>query len=297
MLNKLMAGLISLSTATVLSACVGDSVLTPVISPIKDEVFPGSVLLKAAVPIKSDSGFITLASDRRIAYEAGSEALALEAARHLDDKVAIIQQRQYAPFTKPIAIYVLNSKHSAKRYCASEMARGCVVNQRLFITPRAKATLPFLLQHELSHLHFEQKLGMYRHHSEIPAWFQEGLAVFVSDGAGAEKVSFAKAIRGLRSDKSITPNATRSLSSPKRAAQFAMKNSMFYAQSGIFVKYLHQQNPQNFRSLVLSIANGNPFAQSLEVIYAKPLGATWSDFKNMININDLDSLRRYDFKK
>lgn len=293
MLNELKPGLLCLFTVTFLYACAGESVLSPVISTIKNGVFERPVLMKASAPISSGAGFINLASDRRIAYEPGGKALALKVKRHLNDKAAIIQQRQYAPFNKPIAVYVLNSKDSAKRYCASEMARGCVVNQRLFVTKRAKASLPSLLLHELSHLHFEQKLGMYRYHSEVPAWFQEGLAVFVSDGAGAEKVTFTYAIIMLRSDKSIMPNATRSLLSPKRAAQFGMRNSMFYAQSGIFVKYLHQQSPQKFRKLVLSIANGNPFAQSLRAIYAKPLSEIWSDFKNEIKGNDIESLRRY----
>jgi len=249
-----------------------------------------------AAPIAMTGGFKRLESDPRIAYQTGAKAMALEVHRLIDIKAAIIEKRQYARFNKPIYVYVLNTKKSAKRYCASMLARGCVVNEKLYVTKRAKGRLPSLLQHELSHLHFEQKLGMYRYHSEIPAWFQEGLAGFVSDGAGAEKTPFTHAIQGLRSDKSIMPNHRRSLLFPKRAAQFGMKHSMFYAQSGIFVKYLHEQDPAKFRTLILKLIAGYPFASSLQLIYGSTLSEIWSAFKAEITRSTLPSLKRYRLK-
>jgi len=289
---KLKIHVIFLSALIMLSACTGKNVRTHLKSGGGAPLNAGD----ASIPARQSAGFTTLASDRRISYQAGAKGMALQVQRYLDEKAAIVARRQYAPFSKPIYVYVLNSEQSSRRYCIVKLARGCVVNQRLFVTKLAKSTLPALLQHELSHLHLEQKLGMYHHHSEIPAWFQEGLAVFVSDGAGAEKVSFASAIKALRSDKSITPNDKRSLLFPKKAAQFGLKNSMFYAQTGIFMKYLHQQNPVKFKRLVLNIAGGRPFAQTITSIYGRPLKELWWAFKGEIISSDLASLRRYSLR-
>ncbi|MGB1311574.1 MAG: hypothetical protein ACPG47_10195 [Leucothrix sp.] len=281
---KWISCLVWLGVALLISACGGEGVKAP-----SNAVTSAPNLTRTM----TKRGFVRLADDPRIAYESGAKAMALEVKRHLDKKAAIIEQRQYAAFSKPIYVYLLNSENSAKRYCIVRLARGCVVNQTLYVTSRAKDTLPSLLQHELSHLHFEQKLGMLRYHSEVPAWFQEGLAVFVSDGAGAERTSFADAIKGLRSDQSITPNETRSLLFPKKAKQFGMRNSMFYAQSGLFVNYLYQQNPKHFKRLVLEVAAGQGFARTFERSYGVSLKRIWLTFKAEVMSNDLESLQRY----
>lgn len=290
---KLMSRLIFFIILLSVSACSSNNVMTHIKSA---DIAPFKPAAAAPIQARQSTGFQHLASDRRIAFQAGAKQMALNVQRYLDEKAAIVARRQYARFSKPINVFVLNSEQSAKRFCASRLARGCVVNQRLFVTKRAKGTLPQLIQHELSHLHLEQRLGMYRHHSEIPAWFQEGLAVFVSDGAGAEKATFASAINGLRSNKSITPNARRSLLFPKKAAQFGLTNAMFYTQSGIFVKYLHHQNPTKFKRLVTAISRGNAFAPSIRAIYGRPLRNIWLGFKSEVATSNLTSLRRYSLR-
>ena len=216
---------LSLVLLLLLTAC-GGSAVTPSVAPSAKSTDSEANQTKPTF-----RGFKRYRNDPRIFYEAGGETLASEIASFLDAKAKLIETRQYSPFSKPINVFILMSESSGKRYCASDRVRGCVINQRLYVTNRAKTTLQSLVQHELSHLHLEQKLGMLRYHSQIPAWFQEGLAVFVSNGAGAERVTFSNAIQAIKTEKSIQPNTRRSLLSPKRAAEFGLKNSMFYAQS------------------------------------------------------------------
>ena len=130
----------------------------------------------------------------------------------------------------------------------------------------------------------------------IPAWFQEGLAVVVSDGGAAEKVTFESAIRALRSDKSITPSDRRSLLFPKKAEQFGIRSSMFYAQSGIFVKFLQVRDPLKFKGLILRLSRGERFASAISLSYQKNLAQLWAEFKIEIANKSIGWLKRYDFK-
>ena len=281
--HPILGCLICLASAAFISACG-----------VNNDVLPAHASSKPTA--QSSSRFITLSNDPRISYQAGTKTLALAVQRILDQKAAEIAKRQYLPFSNPIKVSILNSEKSAKRFCTAARVRGCVVNQRLFITPRATDTLSGTVLHELSHLHFEQKLGMLRYHSVVPAWFQEGLAVVVSDGGAAEKVTFESAIMGLRSDKSITPSTRRSLLFPKKAAEFGIRNSMFYAQSGIFVKYLQVQNPLKFKRFILKILKGERFAQAIFLSYQKTLDRLWASFKDEITHKDVRWLKRYDFR-
>jgi len=80
----------------------------------------------------------------------------------------------------------------------SGRARGAVFAGHVFLSPRCQRsnTTAAILTHELSHLHFRQILGS-AYVTGLPGWFQEGLAVFVSDGGGAEPVSRRDAVAAL----------------------------------------------------------------------------------------------------
>lgn len=52
------------------------------------------------------------------------------------------------------------------------------------------------LAHELSHLHLCQQLGLLKMRN-LPTWFKEGLATFVSNGGGAQTVSENEAIESI----------------------------------------------------------------------------------------------------
>ena len=155
MLHPILCRFVCLAFAIVLSACgVNNEVLPTTTNSSKANI------LKAASGPKtsnqSSARFIRLANDPRISYQVGTKQLALSVKQIIDQKAAVIAKRQYSPFSKPINVSVLISEKSAKRFCRSARVRGCVVNQRLFITQRAIGTLSGTVLHELSHLHFEQ---------------------------------------------------------------------------------------------------------------------------------------------
>ena len=140
--------------------------------------------------LRSTEAFLPLAADPRVRFEPGAEAAAAVIARALPEAIATIERAQFRPFARPVAIQVCATTASFERFgFGVSGAGGFVLNGRLFLSPKTQNTaerLPRLLAHELSHLHFDQRLGMIRHQRALPGWFREGLAVHVS-GSGAEK--------------------------------------------------------------------------------------------------------------
>lgn len=226
--------------------------------------------------------FIQIKKDERVLYEKGADLLARKVSKQLDASIQIVEDKQYSKFQNPVKIYVTNSIDSFSNYCVSNIPRGCVLNERLFISPKAKGTLSGILTHELSHLHMEQQLGMWHWQSEIPSWFQEGLAVYVSDGAGVEKIEHSNAVKNITQGKSFEPNDSGYLTFPKTASRFGLKPQMFYSQSGIFIEYLHESDALKFKELILAIANGKGFTEAVNNIYRKPLNKIWEDLKKTL---------------
>ncbi len=232
---------------------------------------------------RSTDDFHALASDPRVRYEVGAEANARLLSAQLDQAIKIVEAKQYGPFVKPVTIYVPATTDRFRSFCLSAKAGGCVLNERLFISPKKKNTparLPRLLTHELSHLHMEQKLGMWQWHSNIPSWFEEGLAVYVSNGGGAEGVTAAAAKKAIHSGKSFKPISTGSLLFAKTASYFGLKPHMFYRQAGLFVTWLHEQDDRQFRKLLLQIQGGATLGAAVKAAYGVSLENEWLKFTN-----------------
>ena len=227
--------------------------------------------------------FQTLASDPRVKYEAGAEANARILSAHLDQAIKLVESRQYAAFKKPVIVYVPATTDRFEAFCVFASAGACVLNQRLFISPKKQNTparLPRVLTHELSHLNMEQSLGMWKWHSNTPAWFQEGLAVYVSNGGGAEGVTAQAAKQAIRSGKTFTPTATGSLLFPQTASYFGLKPHMFYRQAGLFVAWLHAQSDRQFRKLILTIQGGATLGAAMREAYGASVQLEWQRFRH-----------------
>ena len=160
------------------------------------------------------------------------------------------------------------------------MARGAVFNEKLFISPRAieTKTLKSILIHELSHLHFHQYVGNRRYVSNIPPWFQEGLAVYVSGGGGAEKVSYEAAKNSILKEKSFKPNHSGSLIFPKTAFSFGLKPQMFYRQSSMFVSYLSNNYQLEFQEFVAMLFDDVEFKVAFNKAFGKSIDSVWVEF-------------------
>lgn len=220
-----------------------------------------------------------------IFYEDGAIDHAELARKFSLSAINVIETEQYKPFKEKAAIYICATKESFSKYSgAPKMARGAVFNEKLFISPRAVETdtLEAILIHELSHLQFHQYIGNRRYAANIPPWFQEGLAVLVSEGGGAESVSFETAKQDMISGKSFKPNDSGSLFFPKTAFSFGLKPHMFYRQSSMFVEYLRENAPLEFKGLVLMLLDDMEFKVAFNKAFGKSIDQIWAEYLDAI---------------
>jgi hypothetical protein len=233
--------------------------------------------------LKSTSDFHPLETDNRVLAESGAEDLARQVAGYLPEAIRTIEKEQYRDFTKPVTVYVCASEDSFAGHTGlSKPARGALIT-KVFLSGRLKdpefnETLKAILTHELSHLHLQQQLGVYHYNANIPAWFQEGLAVMVSNGGGAEKVSEAAAVKAIVEGKHFTPEAHGSFFWHKSGSSYGLDPHMFYRQAELFVRYLKRTSEFKFGLLMLEIADGGDFDKSFRATYGMSIDETWQDF-------------------
>jgi len=239
----------------------------------------GCTIINAVIAMnKSTDHFISFEQDSRVIYEAGAETTAKTVADNLAIAIHTIEQKHYRKFTKPVVVHVCSSLESFTAYCIQSRAVGCVLNQRLFLSPTVKHRTAAVLKHELSHLHMEQQLGMLHWYSGVPAWFQEGLAVYVSGGGGAEKVTINEAQQSMVLGVAFTPDTSGSLIFHKSAQSYGLKPHMFYRQASLFVEYLHVIDETRFRLFLLSLEDGEGFEAAISSAYGTPLNKLWQHF-------------------
>ena len=157
-----------------------------------------------------------------------------------------------------------------------------MLNGRLFISPKVQNTterIPRLLAHELSHLHFEQRLGLIGYAWKIPSWFKEGLAVVVSGGGGAESVSPPEARAAIAAGKTFTPAASGRLLFERSGRSYGLSEHMWYRQSALLVEFLQAKDPAAFRQLVEKLESGDRFAPTIASCYHADLAALVREFR------------------
>ncbi len=247
-------------------------------------IVSGCNLIKTGLAsLKSTSDFHLLASDTRILVEPGAEELAKSVAEYLPEAIAAVEKKQYRSFAKPVAIYVCASEDSfASHTGLSKQIRGALTT-KLFLSgklerPEFRGTTKAILTHELSHLHLQQQLGVYRYSANLPAWFQEGLAVLVSGGGGAETASEGDAARAIVKGAHFTPEAQGSFFFHKSAKSYGLEPHMFYRQASLFVGYLRDLSTIRFGLFMLAIEDGKDFEKAFRSIYDMNIDEAWQDF-------------------
>ena len=133
---------------------------------------------------------------------------------------------------------------------------------RVFPSPRCAATgtTAGVMTHELSHLHLRQTMGS-RYTTNVPGWFQEGLAVYAAHGGGAERVPVDTALEAIFSGMQIDPES-RGRFIPRMAAGHKLSHHMFYRQSSMFTEYLATRWPARFKSLLTELQRGEAFSMA-----------------------------------
>jgi hypothetical protein len=235
-----------------------------------------------ATVFRSADHFRAYHGDTRVRYELGAEAVAAIIARALPQSLASVEATHGRPFAKPVTIHVCASTGSFDRYgFGVGGAGGFLLNNRLFISPKPQNTaerLPRLLTHELSHLHLEQQLGALQFARRVPAWFSEGLAVYVSGGGGAESVSERDARSAIAEGRVFRRDATGSLFFRQTSARDGLTAHLFYRESALFIAFLAGGNPSAFAQLLHAVQDGKHLSPAFEAAYGRDIGALWRDF-------------------
>lgn len=225
--------------------------------------------------------------DPRIFCEAGSEPFARTIANLLPAAVAQVERGQYGAFLGPVRIYVYSSLDTYALYSGTRGGAGVTSFGEVHLAPRMQ-TVPMqyaaLLAHELSHLHFVQRVGpmtMMR----LPNWFTEGWATLTSQGGGAGGISQEQAVFALVHGRHFTPRDTESLLSPATASDFHLSGAMYYRQASLLVSYLQRRDPKAFKDMIRGIETGQSFESALFNVYRQSLSVLWQDFRADVRLH------------
>lgn len=238
----------------------------------------------------STDHFLFFNNDSRIMYEPGAEKFASTVSLKLPSAIKKVESRQYSVFPDKITIYVCKSSENFKKMTGRSVS-AMTYRGSIFLSPKIldePHTVCSYLTHELSHLLIYQKIGGYKYIC-IPSWFTEGLATFVSDGGGAEKVSDAEVKDAISSENHFMPieNAgLRDVFFPKYASYWGIrhqfKHHMFYRQCMLFVSFLEKEYPDQFKKFLMDLHMGKDFSGSFRLSFGADTIAKWSEFKNKI---------------
>jgi hypothetical protein len=230
--------------------------------------------------LETGNGFLALADDSRIRYEAGAELMAQRVARLLPTAIERVENAHGRDFRRPVEVYVLASERSFVRL--SPNAQALTVGGRIYLSPRLFRTperVAGILTHELSHAHFMQYLSRGEHAPDLPRWFREGFAVLIAGGAGAERVTPAQAIEAILAgsgsplgDGDIAESVSAVTGGPAQAPH------MFYRQSAIFVQYLRYLDPHRFDLFVSNLLDGIEFERAFREGFGHSPMRMWRRF-------------------
>lgn len=219
-----------------------------------------------------------------IFYDAEEKDIATQVSNTLPASISSVKKKQYIEYKDidALKVYVFSSKERYANFSGSSpKARGSATKNEVYISPIIKKridTLEQILAHELSHVHLRQYIGTWRYWTEVPGWFHEGLAVEVSGGGGAEKVTEAQAIAAIKSNDHFIPREKSSFLGHKFASSYGLKPHMYYRQSNLFVRYLINQNPEAFKKAYLNLINGTAFKDIWILNYGKSIPELWQEY-------------------
>jgi len=238
-----------------------------------------SLVRHSIAVLRSTDHFIPSGNDDRILFEPGAQNYADKVASFLPSAIQQVEEKQYRHFVEPVRVYVCGSRESFKKYYGADVPAG--VLKKLFLSPRifeyGDEIAKKYLTHELSHLHLQQQLGVYKM-SKLPMWFKEGLATYVSNGGGANLISQKKAIDSIRAGKYFVPNKADGFIFKKTPSDFGLEPHMFYRQSMMFISYLAAINEFGFQKLLLSVESAERFSTALQSAYDRKLEELWNEF-------------------
>lgn len=231
---------------------------------------------------KSTDHLIALKQEPRVRHEPGAEELAQKVVPYLNDSISLVENLQGRPYVNPVSIFVFASEESFSEHSGvSREVRGCAFNGAIYLSSklnRMPESIPLILAHELSHIHICQHVGLLTCSYRLPTWFLEGLAVSVSGGGGAERVSEKEAVDAILRGNHFIPDDSGSILVYKGAHYYGLQQHMFYRQAGMFLSYLRSQSPAEFNGFLSALLDGKPFCGAFPQTFGKSANEKWNEF-------------------
>ena len=261
-------------------------------------IFVGFALIVGTIPMLRHSlsciwnnpkYMMALTENPQIHYENG----ALEYARYVADILPAcinqVESAQGQPFARSITIgvYITNDTYTAANGTGNVNAAGIttfmghvLLSPDLLISQRQR--LSAILTHELSHAHLRSHISILKY-INVPNWFKEGLAVMVSGGGGAERVTETEALNAIREGIHISMEDKGSFFHLSRiafenATDEPVMFQMPYKQAGLFVAYLKEKDTDGFTVLLSELLEEKSFKKALFTGFHTNLHTLWSDF-------------------
>jgi hypothetical protein len=225
--------------------------------------------------------FTRLDGQLDVRYQAGQEERARAVAGMMDDSVRAIENVFETKLDRPV-VFCLRTENEYGTYSAAPGSRGsCTVLGEVCLSPRIKDNaleLRGILVHEMTHAAVLQRVGAWKHLRRVPAWFDEGLAVYVSNGGGAEKVSKADAREAIIAGKHFDPERMGKVYADK----YGLTAHMFYRQSEMFVGHLIEHTPEFVPSILGELERGLDFPDAFERAAGEPIRTAWKRFQSAL---------------
>jgi hypothetical protein len=235
-------------------------------------------------PVQAD---FLVYKDSRVLFKPGMEAQAKLISSFLDSAVKQVELAHGKPFTKDVVVHLCDTTKCFSHYTnSSEIIKGAVSINGLFLSPLCfeNNREKLFLTHELSHLHLFQQISIYQA-IHIPQWFHDGLAVYASNGGGADLVNEKNAILYLKENKHIEPIDTGGLlgkggawgerwpTNYPHVKDSAFQQQMNYRQSEMFYVFLNKKNRAT--QLLRKLEEGEDFKESFKNIFGKTTHEIW----------------------
>ncbi len=223
--------------------------------------------------------FETLGKNETIKYEKDAKLLALEASKYYVSSITKVEKAFDNNYQAPVMLYVFSDRERFANFSnGSKGARAGGSHEGAYLSPRMLEeieTLPGVIVHEFVHTYLQQLLGPNRYSTELPAWFQEGIAVIISEGAGTEGINKNAVIEKMLTGHTFVADNQKNIFSTKHPTN--IKSREFYYQGSLFVEYIIERNPGKFL-LFIDILKKKSFNESINEVYQADIYGIWQEF-------------------
>ncbi len=226
--------------------------------------------------------FYQCTENQYIFCEPGSEHVAGEIADSLKFLKGIVQERQLLFIDEPKFFTYQVIGNFVKNTGATSYIKAAVIGHSVHISPAIYSSHEFgndhdvfkkIITHELSHLNLLQNYGD-QTYFEIPSWFMEGLATYISGGAGAESVTAAQARNLLMEGIGFSPDKDHEF--PTKSMVLKINPQIYYKQAEGFVRFIDNLDSTKLKKLLATLKNSGNFHNIFFETYQMSVFDMWN---------------------